>query len=47
MTRKSAKSEESGTSPELTKDPSVTSAADGSGSLGQVVGAQGVLIQPE
>jgi len=47
MTRKSARAEESFTSPELTKGPSVTSAVDGSESLGQAVGAQGALVQPE
>jgi len=33
--------------PELTKAPPVTGQRDGCGSLGQVVGAQGVLVQPE
>jgi len=47
MTRKSARVEESGTPPELAKGPSVTSAVDESESLGQAVGAQGALIQPE
>jgi len=47
MVRKPAKAAESATPPELSKGPSVTSVSDGCGSLGQVVGAQGALIQPE
>jgi hypothetical protein len=47
ITRESAKAEEIVTPPELSKGSSVTSATDGYESLGQVVGAQGVLIQPE
>jgi len=47
MSQKSARAEESFTPPELSKGPSVTSGSDGNESLGQVVGAQGVLIQPE
>jgi len=38
---------ESSPSPELSKAPPVTGQRDGRGSLGQVVGAQGVLVQPE
>jgi hypothetical protein len=33
--------------PGLSKAPPVTGQRDGCGSLGQVVGAQGVLVQPE
>jgi len=47
MARESAKAEETATPPELSKGPSVTSVSDGCGNLGQVVGAQGALIQPE
>jgi len=47
MVRKPARAVESTTPPELTKGPSVTSVSNGSGSLGQAVGAQGALIQPE
>jgi len=47
MARESARAEETATPPELSKGPSVTSASDGYGNLGQVVGAQGALIQPE
>jgi len=47
MVRESAKAEESPTSPELAKGPSVTSQSDGCESLGQAVGAQGALIRPE
>jgi hypothetical protein len=43
----SVRTEESATSPELAKDPSATRRFDECESLGQVVGAQGVLIQPE
>jgi hypothetical protein len=35
------------TPPELAKGSSATSATDGFESLGQAVGAQGALIQPE
>jgi len=38
---------ESATSPELAKDPFGNGRIDGCESLGQVEGAQGVLIQPE
>jgi hypothetical protein len=38
---------ESASSPELTKASPATGQRDGRGSLGQVVGAQGVLVQPE
>jgi hypothetical protein len=38
---------ESATPPELTKAPPAMGKRDGCGSLGQVVGAQGVLVQPE
>jgi len=45
---KSVKTEENATSPELAKDASpARGVCDGCESLGQVVGAQGVLIQPE
>jgi len=47
IARESAKTEETATPPELSKGPSVTSVSDGCGNLGQVVGAQGALIQPE
>jgi len=47
MARKSARAEAIVTPPELPKGPSATSVSDGCGSLGQVVGAQGVLTQPE
>jgi len=47
MRRESARAEESPTTPELAKDPPVTGRCDGFGSLGQVVGAQGALSQPE
>jgi hypothetical protein len=43
----SVRTDENATSPELAKDPSVTRRCDGCESLGQVVGAQGVLTQPE
>jgi len=43
----SVRTEESATSPELAKEPPVTGAFDGCECLGQVVGAQGVLTQPE
>jgi len=45
--RESVRTEESATPPELAKDPPVTGRCDGCESLGQVVGAQGVLTQPE
>jgi hypothetical protein len=47
MVQESAKVDESSTPPDLAKGPSVTSVSDGCESLGQVVGAQGVLTQPE
>jgi hypothetical protein len=47
MAREAVQAVESSTSPQLAKDPPVTDGADGCESLGQVVGAQGVLIQPE
>jgi hypothetical protein len=47
MDRKSARAEESSTPPELTKVPPATAGHDGSESLGQEDGAQGVLSQPE
>jgi len=43
----SVRTEESATSPELAKESPVTGPFDGCESLGQVVGAQGVLTQPE
>jgi len=46
IARKSARAVESVTPPEPSKGPSATSVSDGCGSLGQVVGAQGALIQP-
>jgi len=45
--RESTQVGESAPSPELTKAPPVTGQCDGYESLGQVVGAQGVLVQPE
>jgi hypothetical protein len=47
MARDTVYAVESSTSPQLPKGPPVTDGADGCESLGQVVGAQGVLIQPE
>jgi len=47
VTRESVRTEESVTPPELAKGPPVTGWCDGCESLGQVVGAQGVLTQPE
>jgi len=47
IARESMRIEESATSPELAKDPPVTGRCDECESLGQVVGAQGVLTQPE
>jgi len=47
MTRESVRTEESATTPELAKDPPARGRCDECESLGQVVGAQGVLIQPE
>jgi len=46
MMRKSVRAEESITPPKLSKDSPVTDQVDGWGSLGQVDGAQGALIQP-
>jgi len=45
--REPAQVGESPSPPELTKAPLVTGQRDGFESLGQVVGAQGVLVQPE
>jgi len=42
-----ARAGESPTPPGLAKGPPATGQADGRESLGQVVGAQGVLAQPE
>jgi len=47
MGRESTRVEETPTTPKLTKDLPVTGQTDGFGSLGQVVGAQGALRQPE
>jgi len=47
MRRESMRVEESLTTPELAKGPSATRETDGCGSLGQEVGAQGALCQPE
>jgi hypothetical protein len=47
MGRESMRVEESPTTPELAKGPSATRETDGCGSLGQEVGAQGALCQPE
>jgi len=47
MARESTQVGERATTPELAKGPSVTKRSDGFGSLGQVDGAQGALIQPE
>jgi len=47
MRQKSAKAEETLTTPKLTKVPPVTGQIDGCGSLGQADGAQGALSQPE
>jgi len=43
----SVRTEENATSPELAKDAPVRGVFDECESLGQVVGAQGVLTQPE
>jgi len=47
MAQDSARAGKSATPPELAKGPPVTEWSDGDGSLGQVEGAQGALIQPE
>jgi hypothetical protein len=47
MGRESARVEESPTTPEPAKGPSVTGTTDGCENLGQEDGAQGALSQPE
>jgi hypothetical protein len=47
MVRDATRVAERATTARLTKDPPVTDGVDGRGNLGQAVGAQGVLIQPE
>jgi hypothetical protein len=47
MIGESVRTEETDTSPELSKNSPVTECVDGYGSLGLVDGAQGALIQPE